>query len=101
MKQHILSHIAARNAPPGRYGDGAGLWLHKRERARGKARGKWVLRYFLKGRRREMGLGPLARCFHRRCQGRRAETRNIPGQWVQLGVYLSNWRYLQRVCPPA
>ncbi|WP_156306604.1 Arm DNA-binding domain-containing protein [Novosphingobium sp. AAP1] len=54
MKQHILSHIAARNAPPGRYGDGAGLWLHKRERARGK----WVLRYFLKGRRREMGLGP-------------------------------------------
>ncbi len=71
MKQHILSHIAARNAPPGRYGDGAGLWLHKRERARGK------------------------------CQGRRAETRNIPGQWVQLGVYLSNWRYLQRVCPPA
>ncbi len=36
MKQHILSHIAARNAPPGRYGDGAGLWLHKRERARGK-----------------------------------------------------------------
>jgi integrase len=54
VKQHILSHIAARNAPPGRYGDGAGLWLHKRERARGK----WVLRYFLKGRRREMGLGP-------------------------------------------
>jgi hypothetical protein len=53
MKQHILSHIAARNAPPGRYADGAGLWLHKRERAHGK----WVLRYFLQGKRREMGLG--------------------------------------------
>lgn len=53
MKQHILSHIAARNAPPGRYADGAGLWLHKRERAVGK----WVLRYFLNGKRREMGLG--------------------------------------------
>lgn len=53
MKQHILSHIAARNAPPGRYGDGAGLWLHKREREHGK----WVLRYFLHGKRREMGLG--------------------------------------------
>ena len=53
MKQHILSHIAARNAQPGRYADGAGLWLHKRERACGK----WVLRYFLHGRRREMGLG--------------------------------------------
>lgn len=53
MKQHILSHIGARNAPAGRYGDGAGLWLHKRERAHGK----WVLRYFLHGRRREMGLG--------------------------------------------
>ena len=37
MKQHILSHIAARKAPPGRYADGAGLWLHKREGA-GRAR---------------------------------------------------------------
>ncbi|NKJ44997.1 Arm DNA-binding domain-containing protein [Novosphingobium sp. SG720] len=54
VKQHILSHVAARNAPPGHYGDGASLWLHKLERARGK----WVLRYFLKGRRCEMGLGP-------------------------------------------
>jgi hypothetical protein len=53
VKQHILSHIAARKAPPGRYADGAGLWLHKRERAHGK----WVLRYFLHGRRRQMGLG--------------------------------------------
>jgi len=33
VKQHILSHIAARKAPPGRYADGAGLWLHKREGA--------------------------------------------------------------------
>lgn len=53
MKQHILSHLAARNAPPGRYADGAGLWPHKRERAHGK----WVLRYFLHGKRRKMDLG--------------------------------------------
>lgn len=53
MKRHILSHIAARNAPPGRHADGAGLWLHKRERAHGK----WVLCYVLHGKRREMGLG--------------------------------------------
>lgn len=53
MKQHILSHIGARKAPAGRYGGGAGLWLHKRERAHGKC----VLRYFLRGKCRETGLG--------------------------------------------
>lgn len=40
---------------PGRYGDGAGLWLQV-SRSGTKA---WLLRYMLDGRSREMGLGPL------------------------------------------
>lgn len=44
-----------REQQPGRYGDGAGLWLHI-----GKTGGKsWVLRYQRDGRAREMGLGPV------------------------------------------
>lgn len=46
---------------PGRYGDGKGLWLQvtapKREGA--KPAKSWLLRYTLRGRSREMGLGPL------------------------------------------
>jgi integrase len=37
----------------GKFADGAGLWLVKSERSRGK----WVLRVVVHGRRREMGLG--------------------------------------------
>lgn len=45
----------AREQQPGRYGDGAGLWLHI-----GKTGGKsWVLRYQRDGRSREMGLGAV------------------------------------------
>ena len=41
---------------PGRYGDGAGLWLHV---GKNGAR-TWVLRFMINGRAREMGLGPVA-----------------------------------------
>lgn len=37
---------------PGKYNDGAGLWLYKRENG-----AQWVLRFVAHGRRREMGLG--------------------------------------------
>lgn len=40
---------------PGKYNDGAGLWLHKRE----DGGGQWVLRVTVHGRRREMGLGSI------------------------------------------
>ncbi|MBO9714264.1 site-specific integrase [Sphingomonas sp.] len=53
MKYNVLTQLKAKNAPEGSYGDGQGLWLVKSERARGK----WVLRVFVSGRRREMGLG--------------------------------------------
>ncbi|MGV8988483.1 MAG: Arm DNA-binding domain-containing protein [Cypionkella sp.] len=45
-----------RNAKCGKYLDGGGLWLVKRE----DGGGQWVLRVTVHGRRREMGLGSLA-----------------------------------------
>ena len=40
---------------PGMYGDGGGLWLQ----VSGKGGKSWVFRYTLKGKSREMGLGPV------------------------------------------
>lgn len=51
-----LSAVAVNRAGrPGLYGDGAGLWLQV-----GPTGGKsWLFRFMLRGRAREMGLGPL------------------------------------------
>ena len=49
-----LTDRAAKTVGPGKYGDGDGLALVVSETG---AR-KWVLRYQLNGRRRDMGLGP-------------------------------------------
>ena len=53
MRSNVLTQIAARNFEAGKYADGQGLWLVKRDRAAGK----WVLRLAKDGTRREMGLG--------------------------------------------
>lgn len=53
MKFCALTQYGTKNAPAGKHADGQGLWLVKS----GKARGKWVLRIFVAGKRREMGLG--------------------------------------------
>ncbi|MCE5972599.1 integrase arm-type DNA-binding domain-containing protein [Sinirhodobacter sp. WL0062] len=50
-----LSALQIKNATPGKYEDGHGLRLIKRE----DGGGQWVYRYMLNGRRREMGLGGL------------------------------------------
>ena len=50
---HKLGPTAPRTKPPGKYADGGGLWLHKRE----DGGAQWVLRVTVHGRRREMGLG--------------------------------------------
>lgn len=47
-----LSALAVKNSAPGKYSDGGGLWLHKADSG-----GKWVFRFTIYGRRREMGLG--------------------------------------------
>nr|WP_275116155.1 site-specific integrase [Aliiroseovarius subalbicans] len=48
-----LTAVKIKNAPPGKYSDGAGLWLHKRD----DGGAQWILRVSVHGRRREMGLG--------------------------------------------
>jgi len=48
-----LSPAFLRKAPPGKYCDGAGLWLVVRD----DGGAQWVLRVTAHGRRREMGLG--------------------------------------------
>lgn len=53
--QNKLSATGVKNAGPGKYSDGGGLWLHKRP----DGGAQWVLRVTIHGRRREMGLGSL------------------------------------------
>jgi integrase len=51
-----LNAPKVRTCPPGKYSDGGGLWLVKRE----DGGGQWVLRVTIHGRRREMGLGSVS-----------------------------------------
>ncbi len=48
-----LTSAFLKTAPPGKHGDGAGLWFVKRE----DGGAQWFLRVTVHGRRREMGLG--------------------------------------------
>ncbi|MCB1439947.1 MAG: integrase arm-type DNA-binding domain-containing protein [Nitratireductor sp.] len=48
-----LSARAVQTLGPGKYADGGGLWLYRRE----DGGAQWFLRYTIHGRRREMGLG--------------------------------------------
>ena len=50
-----LTALGVKNAAPGKFADGGGLWLHKRE----AGAGQWVFRFTVYGRRREMGLGSV------------------------------------------
>ena len=50
-----LSAKAVSALGAGKYNDGAGLWLVKSN----AESGKWVLRYTVHGRRREIGLGTI------------------------------------------
>ena len=53
MKSKALTQFGAKNLPAGKYADGEGLWLVKRD----KVHGKWSLRLVVHSKRREMGLG--------------------------------------------
>ena len=54
MLYNALNAMKAKQLDAGKFSDGHGLWLHKRD----KHRGKWFVRLVIRGRRREMGLGP-------------------------------------------
>lgn len=51
-----LSAASVKHSLAGKYADGGGLWLFKRE----DGGGQWVLRVTVHGRRREMGLGAIS-----------------------------------------
>ncbi|WP_247077430.1 site-specific integrase [Pseudohalocynthiibacter sp. F2068] len=53
---HKLTAALVRNATPGKYSDGGGLWLVKRN----DGGAQWVLRVTVYSNRREMGLGSLS-----------------------------------------
>jgi len=53
---HALTPLNVKNAKPGRHGDGGGLHLLVKESG---AR-SWVYRFMLKGKSRDLGLGPAA-----------------------------------------
>jgi len=53
MKYNVLNQMTAKSFQKGKYADGQGLWLVKRN----KQHGKWMLRLTIHGDRREMGLG--------------------------------------------
>jgi Arm DNA-binding domain len=51
-----LTASQVKAAAPGKFADGGGLWLHKRD----DGGGQWFLRVTIHGRRREMGLGSIS-----------------------------------------
>jgi hypothetical protein len=56
MAREKLTTLAVqRQKTPGRYGDGAGLWLQV-SAGGGKS---WLFRYMRNGKARHMGLGPV------------------------------------------
>lgn len=53
MLYNALNHMKAKQLGPGKFADGQGLWLVKRN----QTHGKWILRLQVNQKRREMGLG--------------------------------------------
>jgi len=72
MAKDLLSAKRVESAPPGKYSDGDGLQLVV---AKDWSR-KWVLRYTINGRRREMGLGSFDRVSLKRARELRTEARD-------------------------
>jgi integrase len=71
MRHNVLTQMSARALEPGKYADGQGLWLVKRD----KLFGKWMLRLVIGGTRREMGLGRWPDVSIAEARGRAAEAR--------------------------
>ena len=71
MIRNSLSQMKAKSLDAGKYADGQGLWLFKRNRDAGK----WILRITVSGRRREMGLGPWPDVSIAEARERAAEAR--------------------------
>lgn len=71
MLHNALTQMRAKNLDAGKYADGQGLWLIKRS----KVAGKWIVRLAIRGKRREMGLGPWPDVSIAEARERAAEAR--------------------------
>jgi hypothetical protein len=71
-----LSAAQVKSCAPGKYADGGGLWLHKRE----DGGAQWFLRVTVHGRRREMGLGALRDVSLKEARETAAEWRAVARQ---------------------
>jgi integrase len=71
-----LTALSIKNSGPGKYSDGGGLWLHKRE----DGGGQWVLRITVHGRRREMGLGSASEVTLKEIRDEAAKWRAVARQ---------------------
>lgn len=73
MLHNALTQMRAKNLDAGKYADGQGLWLIKRS----KGAGKWIVRLVIRGKRREMGLGPWPDVSIAEARERAAEARKV------------------------
>ena len=73
MQGHLTARHVDTLKAPGKYGDGRNLWLRIRPDG-GKA---WVFRYTLRGRAREMGLGPAAEVSLREAREQAAQAQQL------------------------
>lgn len=73
LKFGALTQFQAKNADPGKYCDGQGLWLWKSS----KTRGRWVMRMTIQGKRREMGLGIWPEVSIAEARGHAAKARRL------------------------
>jgi integrase len=74
---HRLSSVKVKNAKVGRHCDGGGLYLQCTEGADSSIRRSWLFRYAIKGRERQMGLGPVDHVSLANARDRAAECRKL------------------------
>ncbi|HWL56318.1 MAG TPA: integrase arm-type DNA-binding domain-containing protein [Paracoccus sp. (in: a-proteobacteria)] len=67
-----LTNLSVKSLSPGKHCDGDGLWLHKTDES-----AKWVFRFSLSGRRREMGLGSTSHVTLAQARGMAREARTL------------------------
>jgi integrase len=74
---HRLSSVKVKNAKIGMHCDGGGLYLQCTKGADSSVRRSWLFRYAIKGRERQMGLGPVDEVSLAGARDRAAECRKL------------------------